>query len=574
MVASLWREKLLNIQRKLYHQNLRLVRASLGKNLSIDRYAAQYRKYLHRYERISSKGELLKHALSSNIVYQGDYHSLQQSQHAVFKILREIADKKKLSLCVELFHASDQRYLDAYLREELDFPGLLKKSHAQKKWPFNWDQWRLILEFCQRKKIPVIGINSLGQDSSDGILSRDRFAAKIITKLHIARPDTLIYVIDGDYHVSPNHLPKEVDHFLGILDMKPRRTIIYQNAENLYWKLARSGHEEVDVLQIDSESFCLMNTLPANKIQSYLNWLDYGGDAYFPMQGDWEEGEPPGLSVTQMIELICTLLGLKISQTSLDLLSVHYGSDSQFLEQIEKDPSLSPRLKQIRDKLERGEGFVLEVPNGNKGNLVNHRTQTSYDIYLPNASLNMAAEEAAHFVNLALRGPLRVDLAPFDLFYRCIMTECLGFFGSKLINEKRKAPTEHSLRVFLGQIRKSHLSPKLEAELNSQLIEEEFLLARSMLQHFHLDRQGADSLIYEKKFTPLINRAGEIAVRLATQVGYVLGNKLYYGMKRGIVSISELQHLFVCPFDEPRQAFEHYQALSHALINFNPPTRL
>ena len=64
---------------------------------------------------------------------------------------------------------------------------------------------------------------------------------------------------------------------------------IFQNIEHLYWRLCSQGLEESDVLKINENAYCVMNTMPANKIQSYLNWLDYSKDAYFPVHQDWED---------------------------------------------------------------------------------------------------------------------------------------------------------------------------------------------------------------------------------------------------------------------------------------------
>ena len=56
------------------------------------------------------------------------------------------------------------------------------------------------------------------------------------SKAFIRNPGKLIYVVDGDLHVAPNHLPGDVEHLLKQLDEVGKIFIVFQNAENLYWK--------------------------------------------------------------------------------------------------------------------------------------------------------------------------------------------------------------------------------------------------------------------------------------------------------------------------------------------------
>ena len=106
-------------------------------------------------------------------------------------------------------------------------------------------------------------------------------------------------------------------------------------------------------------------------------------------------------------------------------------------------------------------------------------------------NINMAAEEAAHFVNAILRGPLNKRLSGFDQFYRNAVTECLGFLGSKFINEKRKSHSENSLRILLGQIKRGEhkdIEPAIP------------MVARYLLQHFYLQRKNANAQEFKDKF--------------------------------------------------------------------------
>ena len=161
----------------------------------------------------------------------------------------------------------------------------------------------------------------------------------------------------------------------------------------------------------------------------------------------------------------------------------------------------------------------------------------------------MAAEEASHFLNAVLRGSSKVSISPFDRFYRDVITECLGFIGSKFINEKRKSHTENSIRRFLGQVKRGELK-----HTDPQIIQ----AARYILQHFYLQRKTADATEFINKFFLQYHSRTAVSRMFSTQLGYMLGNKLYYAVKKGKFSLSKIREYFSDPFDKPHQAFDCY----------------
>lgn len=544
-----FREQLIRIQRNNYRRNVELLRESLEYSPKVDIYEKEYYRRLKNYQGISSKSELLKRIIGSDVVFHGDYHTLRQSQRCVLRILREIHDKRSIILCLEMFHGADQKHLDQFLQRQINEAAFINKIEYSKKWPFSWRNWSSLIYFCREKGVPIVGINSKSGTGIGALRKRDKYSARIIAKTRIRFPDRLIYVVDGDFHVSPNHLPKEVDTLLQLLDCPSRHLIVYQNVENLYWKLCQQQLEEADVIKIDDNSYCVMNTMPANKVQSYLNWLEYSVDAYFPIHREWadapEEGQ--GLTIQEMVPIIASVLQLELPVGHLEKLSVYYGNDLHFMDFIHEHPILRTKLPAIKDKIARDEGFLLEFEDQGEG---------EYLIYLPNSNINMAAEEAAHFVNALLRGISTSPLSPFDRFYRNAVTECLGFLGSKFINEKRKAHSENSLRRLLGQIKKGEY-----VEVDPLIPQ----VARHILQHFYLQRKTEDAVDYENKFRAQFRSRSPLAQMFSTQLGYIAGNKLYYAVKKGKYPLANVQKLFQACLDEPQEAFRCYLSISSRL---------
>jgi uncharacterized iron-regulated protein len=133
---STLREQLIRIQKRNYRRKVQLVRKTLTQNRSLERYREEYLRHLKDYEAVSNKADLVRKASAADIIFQGDYHTLKQSQSAVLHIIREIQGKRDLVLCLEMFHGSDQKHVDAFLSGELPEESFLKKIDYVKKWPF------------------------------------------------------------------------------------------------------------------------------------------------------------------------------------------------------------------------------------------------------------------------------------------------------------------------------------------------------------------------------------------------------------------------------------------------------
>lgn len=543
-----FRQQLLKIQRSVYLKNQRRIKQTIVPDSAVDRYARAYHRYLRRYQAVISATDLIKYVLSCDIVYHGDYHSLRQSQRSVLRVLREIAGKRSVILCLEMFQRPDQRHLDRFMRNELSLKSFLTKIEYRKKWGFNFDNWKPIIDLCKHYKIPIFGINA-APEGTDPLPARDRSAAVTIGTLVMRNPGALVYVVDGDYHVSPNHLPALVDKKLKVFDLETKRAIIYQNDADLYWQLAEQHKEDADVLQIDDESFCIINTTPANKLQSYLNWLEYSEDAFHPLHAKWDDlsSDSETTTIPGLVMTICSVLELPYPENALSRLEVFYGNQLDFMGTIDRSEELSGLLPQIRRKLRMEEGFLIEYE---KGGAVN------YLIYLPHSSLNMAAEEATHFLNAVIRGPRRnTTSTPFDDFYCTAMTEAIGFFGSKLINERRKSPTRTGLKKFLGSFAHNKKSPTKE-------VQRKITISHLILRHLYLETISQDKRAFLDKFKDIYSKRKSISVELATQLGYMLGNKLFYAVKKRKFSLKEVLELFTDRFEEPEEAFGKYMALS------------
>jgi hypothetical protein len=543
-----FRQQLIKIQRAVYRKNLRKIKMSLAADGAVNRYSREYHHFLRHYRSIITASDLIKYVLTCDIVYHGDYHTLRQSQRSVLRVLREIADKRPIILCLEMFHRDDQHLLDSFMKNGLTLEEFLTKIEYRKKWEFPFDTWKPVIDLCKQYGIRVYGINSPPDDRHNEFSTRDTNAAKIIGTLAIRNPGTLLYVVDGDFHIAPSHLPARVEEKLKAFDITLKRAIICQNDANLYWQLADRHKEDSDVLQIDDDTFCIINTTPANKLQSYLNWLESTGDAFHPQHAEWEDlsDDFGNTTIPGLVKTICAILALPYPEDAVSRLEIYYGNHLDFIGIISRSKNLSRLLPGIRRKIRMDEGFLIQYDKDGT---------ESYLIYLPNSNLNMAAEEAAHFVHAVFSGRHHGFTASFDGFYRTAIAEAIGFFGSKLINERRKVQTRTGLKKFLGSFARHKATPTREEQRKIRL-------SHLILQHLYLESLSRNPADFLEKFKGIYTNKKDISVELATQLGYMLGNKLFYAVKKRKLSMQEVLDLVKKKFEEPGKAFETYLSLS------------
>ncbi|MBW2590750.1 MAG: hypothetical protein JRD71_08565, partial [Deltaproteobacteria bacterium] len=99
-------------------------------------------------------------------------------------------------------------------------------------------------------------------------------------------------------------------------------------------------------------------------------------------------------------------------------------------------------------------------------------------------------------------------------------------------------------------------------------------VGRYILQHFYLQRKTSDTTEFINKFFLQYNSQSAVTRMFSTQLGYILGNKLYYALKNGKFSLRRVQGYFLDPFDEPTEAFNCYLEISNRVKKVKDVSRL
>ncbi len=532
------RAELLAIQKKLWRWNKELIEHSiLVKEPGFDRYEREYERWVKRYERVSDQEEMIEAVLAADIVYVGDYHTCHQSQRSFLRLLKAVVKRdSNFLLALELVHKRHQKVLDRFLAGRMSESTFLKKIKLQEHWVFDlWGNFKPLFDFCRYHAVPIVAIDAarMGAD----VRTRDAASAKRIAQVAKRHPDRRIFVFIGDLHVSPKHLPCDVDRELKTAGVERRSLILAQNSEAIYWTLAEEGiDDEVEVVLLPDGNFCRMHTPPVISQRSYLNWLEH------------EEGEidydDAKSSFLELVDRICGFLDIPLGPER-DEVEVFTCGDLSFLKQLKERGHFSKReLQTIKQQILASESYYIA------------KTKM---VYLANLSINHAAEEASHFVKNLCSGeeePREV----VDAFYANALHEALGFFGSKLVNHKRKCFHERDFQNLLAYFQTVRV-PK------DRMLEYE--TAHLITEYKRLERRGQPL-----EQTEIFRSRMDLFLSITHALGYMLGDRLYYGMVKGRIARRRIRQLYLDPWLEEGEPVAVYLDLVRRLKGVRIPKRM
>ncbi len=533
------REELLQIQKKIFARNDAFIRSqALVRERGFERYERQYKRRVKDYERVSNQEELIEAILESDVIYLGDYHTNDQSQRTLLRLLKLIVEKApEIGIGLELVQRRHQKFLDAYLEEKISEETLLKKIQFKKFWYFDlWQNFKPIFEFARFHHLPLYAIEwSLSGDPS--LEKRDRQSAEIISSLVQKNRDMKLILFIGDLHIAPRHLPGEVSRRLREKRIQKKELIIYQNSEEIYWQLAEDGVEDkVEIVKISDREFCVINTPPIVWQQSYLNWLEHEEGAI-----DYADAKH---SFLELLKRTADFLEISLPDDVEDV-EVFTCGDLSFLRQLREDGSFSKQeIQRIKRQILASDSYCIP--------------QKKY-VYLANISLNHASEEAAHYLKFLCSGAEEAR-DPVDAFYANVIHEGLGFFGSKIVNHKRKCFHEKEYLGLVSYLTSSNAPRGRKSELEIALL---------ILEHRELDKRGVP--IRSRKY---FQSKHDIFFGVTHGLGYMLGDRLYYALLSGKISKEEIHEFFCDPMKEEGAPFALYKKILRKVRRVKIPKRV
>ncbi|WP_231839121.1 ChaN family lipoprotein [Bdellovibrio bacteriovorus] len=523
-------QKWIRIRKDLYLQMEKQVRHRLGRDTpELMRYQKVYEKEFAKKWTASTKEALWEQMSHSQVVMVGDFHALHQSQKAQARILRHIPKDRKTILAVEFLEAADQEKIDRYMSGKMSERDFLKSVQWQTKWGFPWEYYRPLLRWAQKNKVAVRGINrSYKKRNATTLKSRDVFAGKKIAELVKAHPDHLVFVIYGDLHLAAEHIPAEIVRILGAPFAK-RILRIFQNSEKIYFQLLnRELEASTDLVRLSQNIFCLMSVPPWVKWQNYLMYLEQTYD--LGLHDDDDDDDDEDLldytdHVGRYVKIISEELGLTVSTSNL---SVYTARDSSFWSQVREhyDPK---KLRWIELMIADENSFYLPEIGA---------------AYLARGTVNHAASLAMHFVHAQVSGEKQIPMdVPAD-FLRLIWKQAVAYFGSKIINHKRKTDTIADIKASLATRGPSDLGKEaLQLALAQKMHE---LMVITGVPGHRLQARPRKKWSY---------------VLAASLLGGMMGERLFGGYQKKLIKAATLATFLKKPLGNPHFDVVYYEAL-------------
>lgn len=446
-------KQLRQLQQTLYEKAYQEAHSIVaGSSRTILAYSAKFQRSLPKKFRRTTQADLNEAVRKRRFVLYGDFHTLRQSQRGLLRVLRNYTDRQKTNkvvIALEMFKAIDQDFIDAYLAGKIPEEQFLDSVNYHSDWGFPWPNFKMILDHAKAKKLPVIGINTENA-GKDSLASRDRYAAACLADAAEKYPDHKIFCLIGEYHLADQHLPKALG-----LELKRRRQKndvlrILNNVDQYYFELQKqpTNHSSTDNLKMRPDFYCIMNSPPWMKWQSFSFWeeLRHAGNMQVAgAEGDFdpdpdldlytEDSFDVDYQFLQFVKNLAGFLNLKIEDSTLESFHIHYSPDGDFYQDLSQD-----------EEMAKGDAERMMARAGVDGVYFRSKTKT---ILLTYVSINNLAEAAGQYLHTLLTGLDDLRTGDSEDFYRRVLKSAVGMIASKILNPRRKCMELHHFRQFI-----------------------------------------------------------------------------------------------------------------------------
>jgi len=500
-------------------------------------YQKAQKKYACRKFEISNLKELTNSILESNVVYIGDFHSFDQSSRNLTRLLRTNKEsRKKIALGVEIVNEKNQSIIDQYLNRYITELEFLESINYHESWRFPWNHYKKFFDLAREDGLQIIALNSEGT-----LKERDKKAATLISKFHQENPDSTLVVLFGEYHIVPDKLPEKVMELEG---ENLIQTIIHQNLDEVYWKMAEEGIESTNqIVKFDQREFSLQTSAPWIKYESMIYWYEniledpeFDIHEYMIETGRMLFNSSVIDNFLYLSEKISKSLNLEISTSDLEDFNLydHLKLD-RVLERIQdvKKPTIVNFYTRL---LKKSRPFRLPQSNNYYCSSYSmNRISFLAGVHVQNIILS---KKNKNYEDVLL-GRKQVDKFLF-LLYQCMM----AYFSSKLINPYRKC----DLYVDMEEHLKNRYTPKAKKE--------NIGLAIEIINHKKLHDNSLKEVLRGSPLKKLY--------AAAKALGYFMGDVLYSNFyKNGDEKLTDILEILLTPnYDE-----DNFYKLHKLLLN-------
>lgn len=471
------------------------------------KYLREFNQAYRHYECLLDADQFRETVCAADIVLVGDYHALAAAQrHAASMIeQRALAGDRRVVLGVETIFARDQHILDEWWRREIDEAELRQRIRFDLDWGYDWAPFYELLVTARDNADALYGLDCMPREDLRKIGARDRHAAIKLAEIRRRHPDAVIFVLFGESHLAPGHLPREVR------EQMPEAKIltVLQNIDALYWHAAGEQAAKVEAVRVKDDVLCVFNATPLEKYESYRLCLDQWSRC--------DDGPDYAPTVYNLIDSLAAFL-------DINRYSSHNGTQPKFL--VDMLPEVYGGFSEAMLQRFLSRKVISEELRGSILASLEERGST----YVPEVNafcvrefqMMHAAEDATRFLHHACQGlPHRLNghhgngsaaneeaNNPVDRVYARIVEHAVAYLGSRILHPSRPAPNLEGL----PQLSRAACDKAVQAAA-------------------HADADKCEAC--------------------ALEWGYRIGSQIYDAYLTGKVGSSGLRRLFLAHLNEP-----------------------
>ena len=473
------------------------------------KYLREFNQAFRRYDCVLDSKQLRSTLHSADVVLVGDYHALPAAQRYAASLVeqRALAGDRPVILGVETIFARDQHILDEWWRREIDESELRQRIRFDLDWGYDWAPFYELLVTARDHGEALYGLDCMPREDLRKIGARDRHAAIKLSEIRCTHPNAVIFVLFGESHLAPGHLPRE------LREQMPDAKIltVLQNIDALYWHAAGERADKIEAVRVSDDVVCVFNATPLEKYESYRLFLDQWSRC--------DDGPDFAPTIYNLIDSLAAFL-------EINRYSPHNGTQPKFLVDLLPEVYGGSSNAMLRRLLSR-KGVSESVCESMLA-----RVEERGSAYLPQVNafcvrefkMMHAAEDATRFLHHACQGlPHRLEgqstgatiagesvarSTAIDHFYARVIEHAVAYLGSRILHPSRPAPGPEN-------------SPQL---------------SRAACEKAALCAARADACEFESS---------------TQEWGYRIGNQIYEAYLAGKVVPSGLRRLFLAHLDEP-----------------------
>ncbi len=475
------------------------------------KYLREFNQAFRSYSSVVDAQQIQSAVRAADVVLIGDYHALPAAQRYAGSLLeqRALAGDRPVVLGVETIFSRDQQILEEWWRREISEDELRQRIRFDLDWGYDWSPFYELLVSARDHAEAVYGLDCMPRENLRKIGARDRHAAAKIAEIRQRHPDAALFVVFGESHLAPGHLPRILHQ--EIPDAKV--LTVLQNVDTLYWRAAGERSDKVEAVSIADDILCVFNATPLEKYESYRLFLDQWSRC--------DTGPDFAPTIYNLIDSLAAFL-------EINRYSPHNGTQPKFLVDMlpevhgnSSDALIRRLLSRKGVSEQRLESMLATVAE--RGSVYLPQVNA---FYVREFQMMHAGEDATRFLHHACRSlPQRLNRdrcgngseenegarLTIDDFYTKVVEDAVAYFGSRVLYPARPAPE----------------------------MEGSFVLSRAACEKAGQAALRADADKFET---------------IAQLWGYSLGSLIYAAYLGGKVKPSALRRLFLAHLEEPGTA--------------------